>query len=140
MTEISFTIPGTPAAWARARTNGKRRFNSEKHDQGLSSIASGFTLEAPDWTPWEGPVELSVVCHYLAPKDFWEGRACTKRPDIDNLLKLVGDALNGVAYRDDALIVSATVAKVYTRGQERTEVSLRFLEPVLKPKKVRGKC
>lgn len=134
---LQFSVPGTPTAWARARSHGRRRFNSDRHEQGLSAICSGFEQAAPEWTPWEGPVEMLVVCHYLAPKDYWEGKACTRKPDLDNLLKLVGDALSGVAYRDDALIVKATVLKAYTQGQERTEVCLQFHEPVLKPKKTK---
>jgi Holliday junction resolvase RusA-like endonuclease len=36
-----------------------------------------------------------------------------KRPDIDNIIKLVCDALNGCAYRDDAQIVSVAARKVW---------------------------
>lgn len=35
------------------------------------------------------------------------------RPDIDKLLRAVLDALTGVAYADDAQVVSVTTAKVY---------------------------
>lgn len=35
----------------------------------------------------------------------------TKRPDADNYLKTVGDALNGVIWKDDSAIVEATVRK-----------------------------
>jgi Holliday junction resolvase RusA-like endonuclease len=36
-----------------------------------------------------------------------------KKPDLDNIVKAWTDALNGVAYRDDALICSMTLAKRY---------------------------
>jgi Holliday junction resolvase RusA-like endonuclease len=36
----------------------------------------------------------------------------TKKPDLDNVIKIL-DALNGVAFTDDALIVSITACKVY---------------------------
>lgn len=37
----------------------------------------------------------------------------TKKPDCDNIAKIVLDALNGVAYRDDSQIYELTVVKVY---------------------------
>ncbi len=37
-----------------------------------------------------------------------------KKPDIDNLIKSVLDALNGIAWEDDAQIVRVTASKVYT--------------------------
>ena len=36
----------------------------------------------------------------------------TKRPDADNLQKFVLDALEGIAYEDDAQVVSIAVKKV----------------------------
>jgi Holliday junction resolvase RusA-like endonuclease len=36
-----------------------------------------------------------------------------KKPDLDNIVKAWTDALNGVAYRDDALICRTTLEKRY---------------------------
>ena len=41
--------------------------------------------------------------------------AHVKKPDIDNLVKAVLDALNGIAYEDDAQIVSITAVKQYAK-------------------------
>lgn len=38
----------------------------------------------------------------------------TNKPDVDNLAKLVMDALNGVAYADDKQIYSLSVSKIYS--------------------------
>jgi Holliday junction resolvase RusA-like endonuclease len=50
----------------------------------------------------------------------------TRKPDLDNHLKLVADALNGCAYKDDAQIVRAFVVRRWTNpGEgEHTDVSL----------------
>ena len=48
----------------------------------------------PDGEPFDGPVKVVV--------EFWKAKR--GRPDLDNLVKLVTDALNGVAYRDDEQI------------------------------------
>ena len=37
-----------------------------------------------------------------------------KKPDIDNIVKVVADALNGVAYHDDTQIVMVVAKKVYS--------------------------
>lgn len=37
-----------------------------------------------------------------------------KKPDSDNIAKVVADALNGIAYDDDAQIADLTVIKRYT--------------------------
>jgi len=38
----------------------------------------------------------------------------TKKPDIDNIIKVVADALNGVAYNDDSQMVQVIGVKQYT--------------------------
>lgn len=37
----------------------------------------------------------------------------TKKPDCDNIAKIICDALNGIAYYDDSQIVKIEVDKVY---------------------------
>jgi len=44
-----------------------------------------------------------------------------KKPDMDNVLKVVADALNAVAYRDDTQVVGCQLRKYYSR-QPRIEV------------------
>lgn len=132
---LTFEIPGTPAAWARARTGKGRFFKSAKQERAQASVEGAYVEAAQGLQPHEGPVQVAIACHFLAPKDHWEGRECTKRPDLDNLAKLVGDALNGLAYRDDSQIVGLTVEKHYTTGHERTEVTLTFKPSTPKPRK-----
>lgn len=50
----------------------------------------------------------------------------TARPDIDNLVKIVLDALNEVAFQDDKQIVELFAAKRYSRTP-RTEVRIERL-------------
>lgn len=51
----------------------------------------------------------------------------TKKPDSDNILKAVADALNQVAYRDDKQIVDTQVRKFYSETP-RTVISIRKAE------------
>jgi Holliday junction resolvase RusA-like endonuclease len=51
----------------------------------------------------------------------------TTKPDIDNLRKLVMDAMNGIFWRDDALICEGTTIKRYSE-RPRTEIFIKVLK------------
>lgn len=37
----------------------------------------------------------------------------TKKPDMDNIVKIIADSLNGIAYHDDSQIVDCEISKYY---------------------------
>lgn len=51
----------------------------------------------------------------------------TKKPDTDNVAKAICDALNGIAYHDDAQIVELTVKKYYGESPE-TKIEIMEVE------------
>ena len=57
-----------------------------------------------------GPVNMKVRLVFGKPKSN-KTSSHTQRPDADNCAKLITDALNGVAYKDDSQIVSLTISK-----------------------------
>lgn len=52
----------------------------------------------------------------------------TKKPDMDNVVKIVLDALNGFAWHDDAQVVDLSVMKVYTDQEPFVRVELMSLD------------
>ena len=75
----------------------------------------------------DGPVVMEVICSFRPPKSMSRKRKKealsgkilpTKRPDVDNICKLCADALNGIAYQDDAQIVDLRVVKKYGEKDE----------------------
>ena len=80
----------------------------------------------------EEAVEMSLDIYVQVPKSYSqkkkqkmiESEYPTKKPDTDNMLKAVSDALNGVAYTDDKQVVSVKVNK-YWSEEPRAEVELR---------------
>ena len=101
----------------RAYTPAKTRAYEDR-------IARAFRRAAiaEDFRIIEGPVELTIVACFPVPKSYSQktrasclqgNQPPTKRPDADNLEKAVADALNGLAYFDDAQIVHSAVTKTY---------------------------
>jgi crossover junction endodeoxyribonuclease RusA len=133
-TTIVFRVAGEPRTNERARHGAGRTYTPAKTRLARAEVTQAFQDAAPNWKPWEGPVALSLdVAHATAEKDRWEGRFCRRKPDLDNVAKLVSDALNGVAYLDDAQIVQMEAVKRYA-ATSGIEVRLIFSEPVAKPK------
>jgi len=50
----------------------------------------------------------------------------TKKPDIDNLRKLITDAMTGIFWRDDSIICEGTTKKIYS-DRPRTEIFIKIL-------------
>ena len=67
----------------------------------------------------EGPVAIMITVHRELAKSNpkkWEGRADMGKPDLDNVGKLVLDALNGIAYPDDSHITNLVICKASRRA------------------------
>jgi len=143
--QINFSVPGQPTPLARARHGKGRTYEAKGMASSKSDVANAYldalrsyVADGPPIGPHEGPVTISILSVFLAPKDCWPGRECTKRPDLDNLCKLVCDALNGVAYRDDSQIICAILRKQFGEIAE-THVSINLEPTVPRPAKIRAR-
>ena len=85
--------------------------------------------------PQDAPLSINVTSYIpipkSAPKRLRELYAServyhTKKPDASNILKSVEDALNGIAYSDDAQIADTRSVKFYSE-RPRVEVTIRTL-------------
>lgn len=68
------------------------------------------------------PLCMDIIAYYGIPSrtskakraDMLSGKIRpTKKPDYDNVAKIISDALNGLAFYDDAQIVDGNVTKLY---------------------------
>ena len=146
---LKFTVPGQPQGKARARTfyNGKmgrmQSITPEKTVLYENLIKACYEKES-EQALFEGffndePVRMSIEAVFDIPKsksrkvkEQMRNRVIlpTRKPDADNIAKVVCDALNGVAYRDDTQVCSLTVAKRYVTENENdpgVEVSISKL-------------
>ena len=141
MEKIIKVVLGEPKAQARHRsfqmkgTDFISNYDPSKSKKG--SFASVLQSEAPE-EPLEGPLMLELnffmgrpKSHYGSGKNANVVKASapewhTGRPDIDNLVKFVQDALNKIYWRDDSLICQVSTKKLYSE-KPRTEITITKL-------------
>jgi Holliday junction resolvase RusA-like endonuclease len=124
---MKFTVPGEPTGKARPRVGNRPGFTQTYTPEKTATYENLVRLEfqhaanAQGYMPiLEGPVRVRIDAYYSVPKSTsrkrWREMLAgwvhpTKKPDWDNIGKIVCDALNGIAYRDDSQVVDGRVLK-----------------------------
>lgn len=122
MGALTFTVPGKPVAWQRARRNGRVYYTAPEVTEAKRKIV--LAAKAAGAVPLEGPVLVDLIFDYNTEKTHVAVRSADSdgkdtRPDLDNLVKLVMDALNGVAWRDDGQVSEIDAWKVGRKKARR---------------------
>lgn len=81
-----------------------------------------------------GPIAVNVLFHMPIPKNLSKkkkdesiGKYHIKRPDTDNLIKGVFDALNNLVWKDDNQVCKIAAKKIYSESP-RIEIEINELE------------
>lgn len=133
MTAISFTVYGEPTAQGRPRFtrigNHVRAYDPAKsHD--YKQYVRAAALEVRPEKPLEGALTLTITTFKSIPKSFSKKKTAEAigmnlqpitRPDLDNIIKGIKDALKGVIWGDDSQVVSIYASKWYSENP-RVEV------------------
>jgi Holliday junction resolvase RusA-like endonuclease len=118
-TRIDLDIVGDPASQgSHAIMNGRIvQVNSAKHKAWRKAIVEQ-TILPDNWQPIDEPCELIVNFYLPRPKTVKRGLPSVP-PDLDKLIRSVGDALvvAGVLV-DDSRIVRISARKAYANGIE----------------------
>lgn len=133
MDSVSFDVFGKVRGKGRPRfTRSGRPYTPKATRDYERDIRDAFE-NAPGRPPepFSGPIAVCIMTYRQLPKSTPKSvlsEPDTHKPDIDNVAKIVLDALNDVAWEDDAQVVRLTVSKLdRTRSPERLSVSITEL-------------
>lgn len=130
-TDVTFWLEGEPVAKARPRWSRGKIYTPSKTTKAENEIRKAY--KEADGQEILGPVCVSMTFCLQTPKNWSKAKKGlaqllellpTKRPDLDNLVKTVFDALNGLAYEDDKQICELHAYKTYNETP-RTCVRVR---------------
>lgn len=123
---ITFAVLGPPQGKARARVvnrHGKSNAFTPRRTEDYEATIAGQAQQAmAGCLPLDGPILITLAAEYPIPTTWakWKQDAAiggdllpTVKPDLDNVVKAVKDALSGVCWRDDTQVVSAQTSKRY---------------------------
>ena len=135
---IYFTVPGPPVGKARpkvvrAKNGMSMTYTPDKTVayEELVRLRFNESLQGHPFEPLQGALRIKIFAGYPIPKSTSEKRRAamlagtelpTKKPDWDNIGKIICDALNGVAYEDDKQVTESQMRKRYIDGPGQVEV------------------
>jgi len=143
---LEFTIYGDPVAQGRPRFSSRGGF-TKAYDPKESREAKGYakfiladTMRKKDYKVLDEACIFSVKIYRKIPKSYSKKKhvQCangtlrpTTKPDLDNYIKLVKDAMSGIVWRDDSIVVGySQCGKYYVEENKdpRVEIVVETLE------------
>lgn len=134
---IKLTVFGEPVAQGRPRFSNQNGFTKVYDPEKSRDFKQYIKLVASQNAPnelLEGALYLTVDIYKAIPKKISKSKnkleqalsgalRPTTKPDVDNYVKGIKDALNKVIWKDDSQIVSLTVRKWYS-DKPRIEIEV----------------
>ena len=118
---LTFEVPGEPRGKGRPRFTKDGHAYTDSETRAYEKKIIAYYRQAQGGFRWPDNAYVAVEV-YPIPKSatkasraaIQEGKILPRRkPDIDNVLKVVLDSLNGIAYKDDAQVVMVAGRKIY---------------------------
>ena len=124
-----FEVPGKIVGKGRPRinTNTGITYTPTTTKDYETLIQQYFLIKYPRYIPIKNRVKVEIVAYMGIPKSTPKKDiekmlnntiSPTKRPDIDNIVKAILDALNKFAYYDDNLVCKIDVEKKYNATEK----------------------
>lgn len=130
---ITFTVLGEPVGKARQRVTRFGTYTPQATVLYENLIKTEYRRQCNDHRfDDKQPLCMEVKAEYMIPASASKAKRAAmargeirpmKKPDWDNVGKVVSDALNKLAYRDDTQIVDCTVRKFYS---ERPKITVKI--------------
>ena len=124
--KIKFTILGNPNGKGRPRfsTNTGRAYTPKKTTMYENLVRIEYGIQCNNFRfDDDAMLDMRILAFYEIPKSTSKKKRNlmlsgmlrpTKKPDMDNVVKIIADSLNKVAYRDDTQIVDCQCRKFYS--------------------------
>ena len=131
MLDIEFTVDMAPTGKARPRMGRFGMYTPKKTHDAEDIITYAAQQRMGGCSPTTDNVVMMVVVIFPIPQSYRgkkrsmaeSGRLLPgKKPDIDNLVKLAADAMNGIVYVDDAQVCRLVAEKKCGRRGEHAEI------------------
>ena len=115
---MNLWIPIKPQPAPRPRVTRNGTYNDPKYTNYKKAIS--LIAKSKFKTPSTSPIFMKIEFFFEIPKSWSKvkkdgAKWHISRPDMDNLVKGVKDALNGIAYRDDAQVCFLQARKQYAQ-------------------------
>lgn len=137
--KLTFTVLGEPQGKGRPRFGGKTKAGvpiTRTPEQTVlyeNLIKTEFRRQCGQQRfPDDAIIDMRIIAYYTIPSSASKKKQelmelgvirPKKKPDADNIIKIVADSLNEIAYKDDSQIVDCQIRKWYSR-QPRIEVTI----------------
>lgn len=119
-----FEVPAKIVGKGRPRLNSYtgQVYTPTKTKDYESLVEQYFLLKYPRYKTIEGRAKVSITAFFEIPKSTSKAMkeqmmentiSPTKKPDIDNVVKIVLDSMNKFAFKDDTQITKIEVEKLY---------------------------
>ena len=138
MSEInSFFIAGEVQAKQRPKFNGRFAYTPKETVEYENLVKLQYQAQCGNHRyPDDVPLAVTIFAHLEPPQSASNIKKTRmlnqeeyplKKPDVDNVAKIILDALNGIAYRDDKQVVTLIVKKSYA-GESGVGVTISEVE------------
>lgn len=135
---VTFTVAGDPKGKGRPKfttIHGHARAITPKDTAVYENLVKVmYNTQCGDFKfPDGAQLDMTICAYFAIPKSASKKKReemmlgkirPTKKPDMDNIIKIIADALNQIAYKDDSQIVDAQVRKYYS-DNPRVEVMIK---------------
>jgi len=134
---IRFTIPGSPMGKGRVRISKGGFCFTPENTMNYENLIKVTCIEKCEQRQanYAGQVAVDITAFYPIPSSYTkkkqqnirDGARPVKKPDLDNIAKIVLDALNHVAWQDDKQVVCMVLTKKYAEVPG-VSVGIHYLE------------
>ena len=141
--KVRFTVLGTPQGKGRPRFtkvgNYVRTYTPDSTVSYENLVRLEYRRQCNDYRFEDGvPLDVRIMAYYDVPKSVSKKKReqmlthqlrPLKKPDNDNIIKCVLDAINQIAYKDDVQVADCQIRKFYSE-QPRIVVTISESMPI----------